>query len=195
MSGKIYYYTNFDIDVNSGSLEVILWSVYAGIIIGVLAAILYRVYTGSFIRAMVDAGAVDESHAVTLDQLKFQGKWYIKRQLKPGGTMNRILECTNADTFPKKKCSALGRFWHEKFMGTEIPTAVPFDTAKFYLPEERRVAAELRFTAEKHPIRTFLLAAAVLFVVIYAATIALPELLQMLDNLITQLTPTNTNIL
>lgn len=189
MSNKIYYYQNFDIDVNNGSLEILLWSIYAGIILGVLASLVYRVCTHSFVSAMIKAGALNEDNAVTLDSLTFRGKWYIKRQLRSGSSLSRMFVCTNADTFPKKKCSALGRFWHEKFLGDEIPRVVPFETAKFYLPEERRIAAELRFTPEDRPVRTFLLAAVILAVVIFAVTIALPELLQMLDNLMTQLTP------
>jgi len=189
MSNKIYYFQNFDIDVNNGSLELLLWSIYAGIILGILGSLMYRVYTHSFISAVIKADALNENNAVTLDSLDFRGKWYIKRQIRSGSSLSRLLVCTNADTFPKKKCGALGRFWHEKFLGGEIPTEIPFESARFYLPEERRISAELRFTAEDRPVRTFILAAAILAAVIVAATIAIPELLQMLDNLMTQLTP------
>ena len=189
MSNKIYYFQNFDIDVNNGSLELLLWSVYAGIIVGVGSSLLYRVCTHSFVNAVVQAGALDENSAVTLDTLDFRGKWYIKRQFRAGSSLSRMFVCTNEESFPKKKCSKLGRFWHEKFLGDEIPPEIPFETAKFYLPEERRIAAELRFTEEKAPVRTFVIAAALLAVVIAAATVAVPELLQMLDNLMTQLTP------
>ncbi|MBQ9717869.1 MAG: hypothetical protein IJV76_07735 [Clostridia bacterium] len=191
MSNKIYYYQNFDIDVNNGSLELLLWSVYAGIILGVLGSLIYRVCTHSFVDAVIKAGALNENNAVTLDSLDFRGKWYIKRQIRSGSSLARMFVFTNADTFPKKKCSALGRFWYEKFLGDEIPTVIPFETAKFYLPEERRVAAELRFTPEKRPVHTFVFTAVILAVVVAAATVAVPELLQMLDNLMTQLTPTS----
>lgn len=191
MAKKMYSFENFDININDGSLEVLLWSVYAGIIVGVGSSLLYRVYTHSFVDAVIKAGALDEDHAVTLGSLDFRGKWYIKRQLRAGsaGSLSRMFVFTNADTFPKKKCTRLGRFWREKFLGDEIPPEIPFDTAKLYLPEERRVAAELRFTEEKAPLRTFLLSAVLLAVVIAAATVAVPELMTMLDNLVTQLTP------
>lgn len=193
MAKKMYSFENFDIDVNNGSLEILLWSVYAGIIVGVGSSLLYRVCTHSFVNAVIQAGALDENNAVTIDSLDFRGKWYIKRQLRSGNasSLSRMFVCTNADTFPKKKCGRLARFWHEKFLGDEIPTKIPFETAKFYLPEERRIAAELRFTQEKAPLRTFIIAAAALAAVIAAATVAVPELMTMLDNLMTQLTPTS----
>ncbi len=186
---KIYYYQNFEVDVNNGGLEILLWSIYAGIILGVLAALIYRVCTHSFLTAMIQAGALDENRAVTLDSLDFRGKWYIKRQFRAASSISRMFVCTNADTFPTKKCNAFTRFWHKKFLGDELPTEIPFETAKFYLPEERRIAAELRFTPEDRPVRTFILAAVILAAAIFAATLAIPELLQMLDNLMTQLTP------
>jgi len=185
MAKKLYSYENFDFDVNNGALDVLLWSIYGGIMIGVLSSLLYRVSTHSFVNAMIQAGATDEQNAVTLDSLDFRGKWYIKRQLRAGTSFSRMFVCTNADTFPKKKRSAVGRF----FLGDDAPAVIPFETAKFYLPEERRITAELRFTEEKAPVRTFILCAAVLAVVIGAATFFAPELLQMLDNLMTELTP------
>ena len=185
MANKIYSYQNFDFDVNNGALDVLLWSIYAGIVIGVLASLIYRVSTHSFVSAIIKAGALDEQNAVTLDSLDFRGKWYIKRQLRAGNSFSRLFVCTNADTFPKKQRSAFGRF----FLGNEDISVIPFETAKFYLPEERRIAAELRFTEEKAPVRTFVLCAAILAVVIAAATVFVPELLQMLDNLMTELTP------
>ena len=104
MANKIYSYQNFDFDVNNGSLDVLLWSIYAGIVIGVLASLIYRVCTHSFVDAVINAGAVDEDHAVTLDSLDFRGKKsgrgaYICHSLKclrrarKGRRIDRVLEC------------------------------------------------------------------------------------------------------
>jgi hypothetical protein len=131
MPKKIYSYQNFDFDVNNGSLDVLLWSIYAGIVIGVLSSLIYRVSTHSFVSAVIKAGALNEQSAVTLDSLDFRGKWYIKRQLRAGNSFSRLFVCPNADTFPKKKRSAIGRF----FLGNEDVPVIPFETAKFYLPE------------------------------------------------------------
>ncbi len=189
MFNKIYYYQHFDFDVNNGGLEILLWSIYAGIILGVLGSLVYRTCAHAFLTAMIKADALDEHRAVTLDSLDFRGKWYIKRQFRAASSMSRMFVCTNADTFPTKKCGALSRFWHTKFLGDELPTEIPFETAKFYLPEDRRIAAELRFTPEDRPVRTFILCAVLLAAAIFAATLVIPELLQMLDNLLTELTP------
>lgn len=169
---KTYYYNNFDINVNDGSLEVLLWSIYIGITLGVLLSILYRVYTGSFVRAIVEAGALDEEHAVSLSELSFRGKWYVKRLLRPEDTLGRIFMRIGGDAADRKH-----------------PQKIDFGAARFYLPEERRIGAETRFVVEKSPVRTFIIAAVLLFAVFFAATVFLPELLQMLDNFMTQVSP------
>ena len=141
MAKKMYSFENFDIDVNNGSLEILLWSVYAGIIVGVGSSLLYRVCTHSFVDAVIKAGALDEDHAVTVDSLDFRGKWYIKRQLRAGNanSLSRMFVCTNADTFPKKKYGPIRRFWREKFLGDEIPTEIPFETLPPRRTARRRV--------------------------------------------------------
>ena len=57
------------------------------------------------------------------------------------------------------------------------------------MPEEKRITAELRFPAEKHPVRNFILAALGLSAVAVFIVLALPELLVMFDNFVTQVKP------
>ena len=61
--------------------------------------------------------------------------------------------------------------------------------ARFYLPEEKRITAELRYSEEKHPVRSFVLAALGLLALAAFTIFVLPELLTMVDNLITQVKP------
>ena len=70
------------------------------------------------------------------------------------------------------------------------------DKARFYMPEENRVKAELRFTEVRNPAGSFIFTVILLVAVAFFAIYAVPELLQMLDNFITTVKPTDTgNIL
>ena len=194
MNNKIYSFENFNIDVNGSSMYIIVWGLYIGIMLGVLGALITRVYSSRLITALVKAGATDAAHAVRIEDLDIRGKRMIRWMLKPGSALFRTLECTNREEFPAREHSRLKKFWHEKFLSEEIPEKIPFDVAKFYLPEERRVGAELRFSVEKHPVRNFILAAVGLFAVACFAVFAIPELLTMFDNFVTQVKP-ESNIL
>ncbi|MBQ8334345.1 MAG: hypothetical protein IJX93_11300 [Clostridia bacterium] len=194
MNTKLYSFENFDIDVNGSSMYVIVWGLYIGIMIGVLGALITRVYSARLISALVKCGATDAEHAVTLDSLDIKGKSMIRHMLKPGSVLYRTVECANREEFPEQKHSGLKKFWHEKFLSEEVPEKIPFELAKFYLPEERRISAELRFAVEEHPVRNFIFAAVGLFAVACFAVFAIPELLTMFDNFVTQVKP-ESNIL
>lgn len=194
MNSRLYSFENFSIDVNGSSMYIIVWGLYIGIVLGVLGALITRVYSSRLITAIVKAGASDEEHAVRIDDLDIKGKGIIKYMLKPGSALSRTLVCANRNEFPANEHSKLKKFWHEKFLSEEIPEKTPFDVAKFYLPEERRIGAELRFSVEEHPVRNFILAAVGLFAVACFAVFAIPELLTMFDNFVTQVKP-ESNIL
>lgn len=189
MNNKLYSFENFNIDVNGSTMYIIVWGLYIGIMIGVLGALITRVYSSRLITALVKAGASDPDSAVRIDDLDVKGKAFIKYMLRPGTALNRILEVSNRDEFPVKEHSKLAKSWHEKFLSEEIPEKIPFDVAKFYLPEDKRIGAELRFTVEEHPVRNFILAAVGLFAVACFAVFAIPELLTMFDNFVTQVKP------
>ena len=55
--------------------------------------------------------------------------------------------------------------------------------------QNKRITAELRFPREKHPVRSFLLAALGVCAVAFFAILVLPELLVMFDNLVSQVKP------
>ena len=194
MNNKIYSFENFNIDVNGASMYIIVWGLYIGIMLGVLFALITRVYSGRLIAALVKAGATDADHAVRIDDLDIKGKAIVKYMIRPGTVLSRTLEISNRDEFPAAEHSKFSKFWHEKFLSEEIPEKIPYETAKFYLPEEKRIAAELRYTVEEHPIRNFIFAAVGLFAVACFAVFAIPELLTMFDNFVTQVKP-ESNIL
>ena len=189
MNNKLYSFENFNIDVNGASMYIIVWGLYIGIMLGVLFALITRVYSGRLIAALVKAGANDPSTAVRIDDLDLKGKAIVKYMIRPGTVLSRSLEIANRDEFPEVRHSAIRKFWHEKFLSEEIPEKIPYETAKFYLPEEKRISAELRYTVEEHPVRNFILAAVGLFAVACFAVFAIPELLTMFDNFVTQVKP------
>jgi hypothetical protein len=64
---------------------------------------------------------------------------------------------------------------------------LPMDKAKFYLPEEQRFTAELRYSEVRNPIGSFIITVAIAIGAAFFAKFAAPELLQMLDNFLTMM--------
>ncbi len=173
---KIYNYNNFDLSSLSGvTLEVLVWGVCIGVIIGTLIAIFYKVYTSSFIKALVKNKIFTEEASKTVDDLDFIGKWYIKNELKyPYKTLRRYVVCVNENEAEE---GTKGRKKDFKKLSME--------KARFYLPEENKIEAELRFSEVKNPVGSFVITAAVMIAAAFFILYAAPELLQMLDNFMT----------
>lgn len=185
---KYYSYENFDIDVNGSMFPLIIWGLYIGIVCGALGSILFRVYSGKIVKALLSQAASDENTAKTLAELKLDNNFLIRYYLKDDSVLRRsVLVC--GDSHKPVNTGKFRRFWYEKFLRTSIPEKIDFSSAKFYIPEENRIVAELRFQAEDHPVRNFIFAAAGLFAVAVFAAYAVPELLLMLDNFIGTVKP------
>ena len=92
MNNKLYSFENFNIDVNGSTMYIIVWGLYIGIMIGVLGALITRVYSSRLITALVKAGASDPDSAVRIDDLDVKGKAFIKYMLRPGIPREGALE-------------------------------------------------------------------------------------------------------
>ena len=180
---KLYYYDNFDINVNDVSFKLIIWGLYIGIVLGTLGSVIFRHYSGKIIKSLVRSSANSEETAKTLRELGLNKSPFVRGYLKDDSLIRRsVMICD--DPYKSAEHGKIKKFWYEKFLRTPVPMSIDFNKAKFYLPEENRIAAELRFKEEKHPVRNFVLSAVILSAVALFAAFAIPELLQMLDNFI-----------
>ncbi len=190
MSDKYYTYKNFDMDINGSALPIIVWGIWAGVLLGVLAALVCRSCTGGLVHRLKKAGASDKSCAKTLGELGIKHKWLTILMLGENSSMHRYIKIANESEISRTYSGKLARIWFENIAGQPLRLA----EARFYLPEESRIEAETRYTHEKNPIRSFVLAAIVLTGAALFAAYAIPELLVMVDNFITSVQP-DSNIL
>ncbi|MBQ4354123.1 MAG: hypothetical protein IJC71_04440 [Clostridia bacterium] len=193
MEQKLYFYENFDIDVNGTSMPLIIWGLYIGIVLGVLGSIICRIYSSRIITALVKNGCTDEASAKTLSELALGNTYFIRRMLREDSSLRRAV-MMSGDASSPVQAGKLKTFWYTKFLRDDLPVKTDFSNARFWLPEEKRPGAELRYQIEGHPVLSFIFAAAALFAVAMFANFAIPELLQMLDNFITTVKP-ESNIL
>ncbi len=171
---QIYNYSNFDLtSLSAGSIEMIVWGICIGVIIGVLCALVHKSIIASFIKVLVKNKILTAEDAKTLDELKLRGKWYLRSALKyPYKPLRRYVMCANEEELT----SAEKEDYEKK---------LPMDKALFYLPEENRIGAETRYSEVKKPIFSFIFTTAIIIAAAFFLMYAVPELLQMLDNFIT----------
>ena len=187
---KLYRGNNIDLTwINDDSFLFLVGGIYLGILLGVLFSLMVRVHSHRIIARLTEHSADDRESAATLGELGLGKSCMARRLLKAGGTLRRMVLVANETEFAERKVSPLRRFWRKRILNDPLPAYTDFSVARFYIPEENRISAELRFTKEPHPVRSFLLAFLGLTALAVFTILVLPELLTMVDNLIPELTP------
>ena len=116
------------------SFELVIWCTYIGCVIAAIMSLYYKRFLGAFIRAILDNEAFTPEDAMTLKELGFHNNSFIKYQLRGRGVFSGLV-FTDKDEVTIVGKSALP-VYHNR---------IDFSKARFYIPYELRIKAELKF--------------------------------------------------
>ncbi len=184
-------YTNFNLGSNGIiNIHVIVF----GIFIGALVAAVYSIYTkkilGEMVRKLIAAEAFSPEKSMTLEELGLSKNILIKHALK-GYTLGRVVNSIEKDEFITKTNEARVIYEENRKksakQGKRIPSfpeptfKIKPDECHYYIAEEKKYTAEMRFNANGSGYGTFffvLLIASICVIIVYAL---LPQLLTLID--------------
>lgn len=173
------------------SLKMILVGISLGLIFASFITIYNKKYIGGFIRKMLKEGCHDASSAKTLEELGYSNKVGIKYALRAGRPLSRWARCIEEDEFianMKKKREEFEEVhknekYAPKFKEVEFKRNVK--TMHFYIPEEKRIAADIKFDAKGANWVSFILVTIVSIALCAFLSFVLPDIIKMIDNFIT----------
>lgn len=183
-----YVYNNFELYNPTISMDMIVWSLAGGLAIGLLCSFFHRRAIGALVRKLVAAGANTPDTAITLAEAGRGKDPLLRYLLRTGTPLRRVILCANEDEFVRRAPSdSRGARFARKLFSREAEEKVTtdFGRARFYLPEELRIAAEVRYDDEGTSVPSLLVSLVLIAAVAAAALYLLPELLTMLDNFLT----------
>lgn len=182
------------ISIGSGSL-ITLQRVILGICIGIIIAAAMACYDknrlGGFVRAIVKEQALWPEKAKTLHDLGFAGNRAVKASLRSHNKLGKIVRCVEKDAYDAQTAAARDAYVkeHGSDEGFFIPQyRLDFENDHFYIPDEEHYSAEVRFDNQGSGWRAFVL---VFIVAVLAAVLIcflLPDMIQLVDNMIGILT-------
>jgi hypothetical protein len=181
-------YENFELYNPTISLEMIVWSMCGGLAIGTVATFINRRVVGEFVRRLVKNGIHTPEAAITLAQSGCSRNLFVRRALRTGKSLRRVVACANEDEMPVKTPSAskaavlLRRIFSVEAEPEQI---VDLTRARFYVPEELRIRAELRYEINGTTVPNLVLSLLLIVAGGFAALYLVPELLTFLDNFLT----------
>lgn len=155
---------------NLSGLNLVIWSVYIGFMIASVMYYYQKKVVGGFVRRVMEKGANSPDTAMTLAELGYQNHPAIRRELKKPGPLRKMV--WEAEDNYLQGENGLLYSAREK--------ALDLNLGRFYVSEEKRIEAELRYDNKGTDLFTLIIAAAIFFALAVVACIWLPTLLDLI---------------
>ena len=183
-------YDNFAISGTSGAaLRNIILAVACGIIIATLMTLYTRRGLGGFVRKLIAAEANSPENAKTLMELGYFRSVMIRRELSSGSALRMVVRCPEQEQFDTRDATGGEGETNQKRPSKSAVFRHNFLSSRFYIPEDLRARAEIRFDAKGSGWIPALITIAVTIIAASAVCWFLPDLIQLADNLISFFSP------
>ena len=182
------------ISIGSGSL-ITLQKVVLGICVGIIVAAAMVCYDknrlGAFVRAIVREQALCPDRAMTLSDLGFAGNRAVRTSLRSSNKLGRIVHSVEKDAYDAQVAAAREAYVaeHGNDEGFFMPQyRMDVNNDHFYIPDEEHYRAEVRFDNRGSGWRAFMLVCIVAVMAAALICFLLPDMIQLVDNMIGVLT-------
>ena len=190
-------YENFSIADGLGTtLRGIILARAVGIIVSALLTARMRVGLGGFVKKLIREECLSAEQAKTLYELGYFRSPMIRRELERGSVLRMVVHCREkdeqetadntqpvADENAKNDAKALEKPKKHTYV-LQKPEKIDFTTAHFYIPEDLRYRAEIRFDEKGSSWRSAILLTVGAIVVAALLCAFLPDVVAFVDNLI-----------
>ena len=172
------------------TMKTIIIGLTIGLIFASFITIYNKRYIGDFIRRMLRDECLDAGRAKTLEELGYSKSFGVKRAIRSGGTLERWVRCVEEDEFNAEMGKKRAEF-EEAHKDDEKPPKFKeaefkrdLSTMHFYIPEEKKYAADIKFDAKGANWGSFALVVVVSVLLCAFLSFILPDIITMIDNFI-----------
>ncbi len=180
-------FENFTFDSPLFTLETVVWGLVIGVCVGAAWSVLTRRTLGTFVKRMHAAGAGDPDTAVTLENIGMAKNPILKVSLREGKALRKYALCANPEesVIARPAPTGFGKTVRRILSLEETrPAQVDLSRARFYMPDEQRYEAEVRYDKKGTDIAGLIVSVVLLIVLGFVVQWLLPELLAYLDRAI-----------
>ena len=173
------------------NLRGIIIGMVLGIIIAAYLSIFNRRVHGAFVASVIEQNASTPATAKTLSELGYMKNSAVRSAIKSGNTYRGILRCVEAEEYYFARELARGEYEAQIAASGEkaAPFSSPefaynFETARFYIPEDKHFTASLRFEKKGTSILSAVIMTVISIILLWAILKFLPDIMQLLDNFV-----------
>jgi hypothetical protein len=182
---------NYDnINASSGGI-VSLRLIIIGLMLGFCAAAIGSLYEkgliGGFVKKLLSENCIGSERAKALHELGYGRSPAIRSSLRGGSTLKRWVRCVEEDEFyaslEEKRAEFEAANPEERFVAPKFKRDP--DTMHFYIPEDLKYKADVKFSTKGANIVSVILVIVVSVVLCAALCSVIPDMLTFVDNFIT----------
>lgn len=182
-----------NISLGTGTLvtmKTIIIGLTFGLIFASFVTMYNKKYIGGFVRRLLKEECFDPNRAKTLDELGYTKSFGVRHAISSNGTLVRWVKCVEEDEFNAEIDKKRAEFDEMHKNDPKPPRFKEIEfkrdtkTMHFYIPEEKKYAADIKFDAKGATVRSFVLVAVVSILICAFLSYMLPDIVKMVDNFI-----------
>ena len=184
------YYENLGADSRTMmSVRLMILGLFIGISIAAFAAVFNKRVLGNIVRRLLKAEALSPDRALTLTELGYGGGGMIALAVKKSTSLRRVVKCREEMEYDQKLEEKRKEYAERKKNGEkppkfkEISYRINTFTDAFYIPENMKYMADVKFEKKGTTWLGAILTVVVLTVLFVALMIALPSIFELLDDI------------
>lgn len=185
-----YEYLNMD-----GSSFVTVRNIVIGVLIGLcfagFAAVFNKRIWGDFVRLLLREECLSAESGKTLPELNCAHKLWLRYGVKRGVNLRRVVRCREEEDYLREIGEREAAYAEKRREDPSLPKRLrvkPFrvdpDSHHFYIPEEMKYMADVKFEKKGNTWLGAVLFVVILVIVGFAVLMVLPYLLSLLNDLV-----------
>ena len=182
------YYENLGADSQTMlSVRLMILGLFIGISIAAFAAVFNKRVLGEVVRRLLKAGALSPDRALTLAELGYSG-WIVGLAVKKSTSLRRVVKCREEEEYDEKLDEKRKEYAERRKNGEKLPKfkETPYRintlTDTFYIPEDMKYMADVKFEKKGTTWLGAILTVVVLAILFVALMVALPQIFELLDD-------------
>jgi hypothetical protein len=152
---------------NISALELTVWSIAIGSVCAILFTYYNRTILGGFVRTLISKEALSIDSAITLAEAGYQKNAFIRRALMKRDTFRKIVFEVDDEIMIASE--------GHSFSARTKP--INLNTARFYVAQENKIMAELRYDNKGADIFGIITSIIVVLALAYVVTLVVPHLI------------------
>ena len=170
------------------SLRMIIVGIFIGLAIASFAAVFNKRVLGDFVRKVLGEEALSEETAKTLSELGYEHNTCIRYSVRRGVNLRRVVRCVEEEAYLRELESKEKEYAEKRKENPKLPKfkAEPFrvnaDEHHFYIPEEMKYMADVKFEKKGSTWLGAIIFVVILLILTVVAFLALPYILTVLND-------------